>query len=191
MYVHTRLGRLALMALALTIVLGLPLTAAAQGESDTVQARFELRLAALSQVSPVTAETTRGEYVRLLYLAAGAPAVSGRSTFIDVLPGDEFSVAITWAEQSGIAPKAEDGHFHPRTRLTREDQEDLLTRTLAALGASAQKLANSLLAAYSGRTEDEDWALTPAALVQLLDRMDQAPPAAALPRAPGYADAPR
>ena len=51
------------------------------------------------------------------------------------------------------------------------EASDLLARALSAIGDSARQVANGILAAYTGRTKEEDWALTPAELLHALDDM--------------------
>lgn len=71
---------------------------------------------------------TRGMIVTVLYRAAGAPAVSGKTSFVDVPEGAYYSAAAQWASETGIAKGYEDGTFLPNQPATRQEVVTFLYR---------------------------------------------------------------
>ena len=55
----------------------------------------------------------RGDFVLMLYRAAGEPAVSGRAEFSDVPEDAYFADAVAWAAAEGITQGRGDGSFAP------------------------------------------------------------------------------
>lgn len=174
-----RLKRAVFLCMALCIVVSLPLTASA---SEAVTARGETSPTAVvrlngvvktlsavqqlfvSRVYQVTDEgiprerTTRGQYLALLYEAAGTPEVTVTATFTDVTPDADYAHAVAWAEQLGVVRGDREGRLRPDEELTGEMAQALFVNVLGALGSAAKQVMNSVLAAYTGRNSDEDWA---------------------------------
>lgn len=185
--------RISFVALAVSIAVSLPLTARAVEWAEdclnqtvmvtdiavcaeteplnTAQSGFLRSMLLVTHCGRPNQGTTRAQYIQLLYRAAGSPEVTGRFSFTDVPTDADYADALTWAEQAGVAQSDLAGHFRPDEDLTGEDAVAFLIDALAALGSSAQQVANGLLAAYTGKVSEEDWALTPEALLAVLDRI--------------------
>ncbi|MCI8304562.1 MAG: hypothetical protein HFF52_08035 [Lawsonibacter sp.] len=71
---------------------------------------------------------SRGQFVQILYNGAGRPEVSGNISFSDVLPGQWYTEAVTWAAAEGIAGGYGDGRFGPEDAITREQLAVMLWR---------------------------------------------------------------
>lgn len=105
----------------------------------------------------------RGDFMLMLYNAAGKPAVTGGSTFTDVANTDYYAAAIAWAQQQGIAAGAGDGTFQPQATLTREQAFAFLYRALPALHVTYTEGDPGVLSAFSDAGEMAAYAKTPAA----------------------------
>lgn len=71
---------------------------------------------------------TRAMMATVLYRIEGCPAVKGSATFTDVPDGRWYSVAVAWAEQSGLILGYGDGRFGPEDTITREQLAVLFYR---------------------------------------------------------------
>ena len=105
----------------------------------------------------------RGDFVLMLYRAAGEPAVSGRAEFSDVPPDAYFAGAVAWAAAEGITQGRGDGSFAPYDTLSRQEGFTFLYRALGALGVQAAAGDASLLDAFPDGDKVSDWARTPTA----------------------------
>lgn len=105
----------------------------------------------------------RGDFMVMLYNAAGRPEVTGSGGFADVADTDYFAAAVNWAARNGIALGTGDGNFAPSAYLTREQAFTFLYRALPALGVTAPDGAESLLDAFADAGEVADYARIPAA----------------------------
>ena len=76
----------------------------------------------------------RGDFLLMLYRAAGSPAVSTTVNFPDVAPTDYYATAIAWAQENGLASGMADGTFAPKTNVTREQAFTILNRALPLMG---------------------------------------------------------
>ena len=108
-------------------------------------------------------EIHRGDFVLMLYRAAGKPVVEGAATFTDVAPTDYYATAIAWAEQNGIAQGNGSGLFGPQDTLTREQAFTLAYRAFAALKISAPDGSPDVLSGFSDRKALSSYAVTPTA----------------------------
>lgn len=159
-------GRLFFVGLAACIAVSLPLSASA-AESSDVQTGAALSDAGL--LAPARG-VTRAQYITALYKAAGSPEVSIAATFADVAPDADYAPAVAWAESKGIVLRKEGDHFRPDQEITRQEAADILCRAVSILGETAQTLANSVLAAYTGLNRESDYALAPEALLEVLEQ---------------------
>ena len=109
------------------------------------------------------AEIRRGDFVLMLYRAAGQPAVDGAPTFTDVAPTDYYAKAIAWAEQNAVAQGNGSGLFDPKGTLTREQAFTLAYRAFAALKITAKDGTTDDLSGFSDRKKLSSYAVTPTA----------------------------
>lgn len=176
--------RFLLAALALFLAAVQPFAAqaaepAVQGEDvlvctvqlQTAPVRFLLRLGEETDHGRPRNGTTRGQYIQLLYEAVGAPAIAVEPFYSDVSMTDDYAAAVTWARLSGIVEDGGADLFYPGAVITLTEADQWLTRTLSALAGAANQVANSLLAAYTGRAGQRDLALTPAEIVAALEEL--------------------
>ena len=70
----------------------------------------------------------RGDFMLMLYNAAGKPAVTTPCTFTDVSTSDYYYNALAWAQGRGLASGTGGGGFSPRDKITREQAFSLLYR---------------------------------------------------------------
>lgn len=97
---------------------------------------------------------TRGMAARLLYEAAGEPAVSGECPFTDV-SGDDAG-AVTWAAEQGFLTGVGDGRYEPARSVTRQEFAAILWRRAGFPDMPAQGLDRFRDAGAVG-----EWARTP------------------------------
>ena len=76
----------------------------------------------------------RGDYILMLYRAAGEPVVSVFSAFDDVPPDMYYTQALTWAKREGIAEALDGNNIYPQLPLTRQDAFVFTYRALGLLG---------------------------------------------------------
>lgn len=103
----------------------------------------------------------RGDFMLMLYRAAGKPAVTGASSFSDVHSSDYYADAVAWAASNKIA--AGDGiHFMPQDTLTREQAFAFVYRYISGKGG-AKTPSLSVLDQFSDVNAMESYAKLPAA----------------------------
>ena len=105
----------------------------------------------------------RGDFVLMLYRAAGLPESEAALSFTDVLPDDYYAQAIAWAEGSGIAKGTGDGLFNPQSLLTREQAFTLVYRALTTLGIDFTDETADSLDSFADADTISDYAETPTA----------------------------
>lgn len=71
---------------------------------------------------------TRSEFVTWLWRVAGKPAAQSVSTLSDVKAGQEYSEAVSWAQENGIVMGYHDGSFGVRDTVTRAHMVTFLYR---------------------------------------------------------------
>ncbi len=103
----------------------------------------------------------RGDFVLMLWRAAGKPAPAAPTTFTDVLPEDYYAEAIAWAEAQGIAKGTGEGIFNPQGTLTREQAFTLVYRSMAVLGKTYPDASTELLAGFADGAAVSEWARVP------------------------------
>ena len=105
----------------------------------------------------------RGDFVLMLYRAAGKPETEAVATFTDVSGDDYYARAIAWAESVGIAQGTGDGLFNPQSVLTREQAFTLVYRALASLGIEYTDGLAESLAVFTDTDTLAEYAQTPTA----------------------------
>jgi exopolysaccharide biosynthesis protein len=103
----------------------------------------------------------RGDFVLMLWRAAGKPAAAAPTTFTDVLPEDYYAEAIAWAEGVGIAKGGGSGLFDPQGTLTREQAFTLVYRAMPLLGKIYPDASSEQLAGFTDSASVSEWAVTP------------------------------
>jgi hypothetical protein len=76
----------------------------------------------------------RGDYILMLYRAAGEPEVSDLTCFDDVPFDAYYARALAWAMDKGIAFGDDGNNFHPRDPVSRQDAFTFTYRALELLG---------------------------------------------------------
>lgn len=105
----------------------------------------------------------RGDFVLMLYRAAGEPEGSASSGFTDVPDEAYFAKAVAWAASNGITQGRGDGTFAPYDTLSRQEGFTFLYRALKALGVSYTDGDTALLDSFPDGADVSDWARTPTA----------------------------
>ena len=110
----------------------------------------------------------RGDFVLMLYRAAGKPAVESVESFTDVLPEDYYAEAIGWAKAAGIAQGTGDGRFDPQSQLTRQQAFTFVYRALPVLNIAYTDGGEENLSLFTDAESIEEYAYIPTAtLVKL------------------------
>ncbi|MCI8989639.1 MAG: SH3 domain-containing protein [Lawsonibacter sp.] len=105
----------------------------------------------------------RGDFMLMLYNAAGKPAVTAASTFTDVAETDYYYTAISWAQSRGLASGTGEGRFSPRDPITREQAFSLLYRYLPIIGKACPDGELSVLDQFADKQNVSEYAQTAAA----------------------------
>ena len=103
----------------------------------------------------------RGDFVLMLYRAAGMPAVSGTSPFDDVNSTAYYADAVAWAAAENIAAGSGQS-FMPEKTLTREQAFAFVYRYLTVLNKQ-QDVSDSVLDQFSDSGSIDSYARTAAA----------------------------
>lgn len=102
----------------------------------------------------------RGDFILMLYNAAGKPEVSQGCTFTDVSPDNYFYTALAWAQSRGLASGTGSGQFSPWNHITREQAFSLLYRFLPLIGKSCPDAPLSALDAFQDKDKVAEYART-------------------------------
>ena len=79
--------------------------------------------------------TTRAEFVTVLYRLEGQPAVSGGFVpFMDVKAGSWYEKAVAWAYENDIVKGVSASAFAPNANITREQMVTMLQRYASRVG---------------------------------------------------------
>ena len=105
----------------------------------------------------------RGDFVLMLYRAAGSPQTGTTGTFTDVSSGAYYADAVAWAVAKGITEGKADGIFAPDDTLTRQEGFTFLYRALSALGVNFTEGDTALLERFPDGSAVADWARSAAA----------------------------
>lgn len=109
------------------------------------------------------ANIKRGDFMLMLYNAAGKPEVTEQSTFTDVAATDYYAPAIAWAQSKGIAAGTGDGTFLPTQSLTREQAFAFAFRALGILEVEYLPGDLTWLEDFADTDDIAEYARTPAA----------------------------
>jgi len=104
------------------------------------------------------AAVTRGMLVTILYRLEGSPAMSGTS-FTDVIAGEWYSDAVSWAAVNGIAAGYGEDKFGPEDEITREQMAVMLMNYAKFKGYDISADESSL-SAFSDSTSVSSWAIS-------------------------------
>lgn len=102
----------------------------------------------------------RGDFILMLYNAAGKPEVTQPCTFTDVSPDNYYYTALAWAQNCGLASGTGDGQFSPRKHITREQAFSLLHRFLPLIGKNCPDASLSALDGFQDRDKIAGYAQT-------------------------------
>ena len=105
-----------------------------------------------------TLNIRRGDFLLMLYRAAGSPAVTTQVSFPDVSPSDYYATAIAWAQENGLASGMQDGTFAPKINVTREQAFTILCRALPFLNIHCQDAPLSVLDQFRDLRDLSGWA---------------------------------
>lgn len=105
----------------------------------------------------------RGDFILILYNAAGKPQVTQPCTFTDVSPDDYFYTALAWAQNRGLASGTGSGQFSPWAPITREQAFSLLYRFLPLIGKTCPDGPLSALDVFPDKDKVSEYARTAAA----------------------------
>lgn len=100
----------------------------------------------------------RGDFVLMLYRAAGQPAVSGTAGFEDVAADAYYADAVAWTVANGITEGKGEGAFAPDDTLTRQEGFTFLYRALDVLGADFVEGDTALLDSFADGASVAEWA---------------------------------
>lgn len=105
----------------------------------------------------------RGDFMLMLYNAAGKPAVSTPCAFTDVAESDYYYTALAWAQAKGLASGMGEGQFAPRDPITREQAFSLLYRYLPLINKTCPDGELSVLEQFADNKKIADYAKMAAA----------------------------
>ena len=108
------------------------------------------------------AKIKRGDFMLMLYRAAGSPPVVGWLPFSDVKESSYYGRAVKWASALGIALGTGGGKFSPEATVTREQAFAFVSRYLSRDGITYDFDYNDLNA-FSDRSKIASYAMKPAA----------------------------
>lgn len=83
-------------------------------------------------------DTTRAQFVTVLYRMAGSPQVEHATSFQDVPAGIWYTDAIAWAYANGITKGVTPNHFQPNAPVTREQMFTFFARFAALNGETIE-----------------------------------------------------
>jgi len=109
------------------------------------------------------ANIRRGDFILMLYRAAGKPSVRYTKGFSDVTPDKYYYDAVSWAAENGIASGTGNGKFGPSDPLTRQQAFTFVYRALSKLGISYSNGLTSSLSAFSDASAVSEYAKLPTA----------------------------
>lgn len=121
----------------------------------------------LAGVSPTTyapdQSIRRGDFILMIYRAAGQPTVAEPTTFTDVAPDDYYARAIAWAEDNLIAQGDGSGLFNPTGTLTREQAFTLLYRAFGVMNIAYTEAGSDCINDFKDKNMVSVYAIAPTA----------------------------
>lgn len=103
-------------------------------------------------------QISRGDFMLMLYGAAGRPDVTAACSFTDVSPSDYYYTAIAWGQSMGLASGTGDGAFSPKAPITREQAFTILHLAMPLLGKECPTGSLTVLEQFSDREQISDYA---------------------------------
>lgn len=83
---------------------------------------------------------SRAQFTQILYNKEGKPAVTGGSTFTDVVPSAWYAPAVTWAATQNVVAGYGNGRFGPNDPITREQLAVMLWQYAGSTAATEKEL---------------------------------------------------
>jgi len=108
-------------------------------------------------------EIRRGDFMLMLYRAAGEPEVTEAAGFDDVSPDVYYAEAVAWAQQMGIAQGVGNNRFNPSAPLTRQQAFTFVYRALDILDIEHIDGTSEDLTEFSDAASVADFAVIPTA----------------------------
>ena len=105
----------------------------------------------------------RGDYILMLYRAAGEPEIANIESFDDVPADMYYAEAIAWANEVGIAGGLEGNTFEPQSPLSRQQAFTFTYRALSLLGKQFTPGTAEDLEEFPDAGEVYDFAVVPTA----------------------------
>ena len=105
----------------------------------------------------------RGDFVLMLYRAAGEPETGASGGFSDVPESAYYAKAVAWAAASGITEGKAEGVFAPDDTLTRQEGFTFLYRACGELGADMASGDTGVLDSFPDGGSVAGWAREAAA----------------------------
>lgn len=100
----------------------------------------------------------RGDFMLMLYRAAGQPETPAATPFQDVNAMDYYARAVAWGHTNGIISGISDTEFGPKSQITREQTFTILRRALTLLGTECGDGPLSALDQFQDRDQLSSWA---------------------------------
>lgn len=105
----------------------------------------------------------RGDFILMLYRAAGRPAQESMSSFTDVPEDAYYASAVAWAEGAGIALGTGDGTFLPETALSRQQAFTFVVRAFPSLGIEYTEAGPEAIEGFFDAADIAEFATKPTA----------------------------
>jgi hypothetical protein len=105
----------------------------------------------------------RGDFILMLYRAAGEPELTTVWGFDDVPAETYYARALTWARGKGIAQGLDGNNFYPQNALTRQDAFTFSYRALNILNKRYEDGTKEDLASYPDADMVDEFAVIPTA----------------------------
>jgi hypothetical protein len=102
---------------------------------------------------------TRAMFVTVLYRMAGSPAVSGGTTFTDLVANEYYVNPVKWAAANGIISGYGDGKFGPDDPVTRE-QMAVIMYNYAKYSGKSVTATSAVMNTFPDAGKVSDWAQT-------------------------------
>jgi len=100
----------------------------------------------------------RGDFMLMLYRAAGQPETQAATPFQDVNALDYYAKAVAWGHANGMISGISETEFGPKSQITREQTFTILRRALPLLGVECADSAVSALDRFQDKDQIADWA---------------------------------
>jgi len=105
----------------------------------------------------------RGDYILMLYRAAGEPEIESIESFDDVPRDMYYAEAIAWALEAGIADRLVANNFEPQSPLSRQHAFTFTYRALDILDKNFTSGTAADIASFPDAGEVADFAVVPTA----------------------------